>query len=112
MDKNIKYTKEFKLKCILEVIEKKEKPGAVVSRYHLASVQNLNNWIKSYEEHGEEHFRDKNIPAEVDYYTLIGEIMNRVSPEDREILEDARMEIDCLKKTQALVNMYKKRIEK
>ncbi|KAA6366462.1 MAG: hypothetical protein EZS28_038011 [Streblomastix strix] len=112
MDKDLEFRNEIKLKCVLEVIEKKVRPIDVVIRYQLPSLQILNNWIKIYEEKGKDYFVDKKVEPKEDLNILIEGMMSRVSPQDKENLEKIRIELDCLKKWLDFANKDQKQSNK
>ncbi len=58
MRKNRKYTPEFKIQCIKDVLEGK-KSQIEVSQENGMAKTNLIRWIRNYQEHGEEYFYEE-----------------------------------------------------
>ena len=55
MKENRKYTPEFKIKCVTEVLEGK-KSQTEIAKENEMSKRNVVRWVKNYQEHGEEYF--------------------------------------------------------
>ena len=55
MGKNKKYSPEFKLKCIKEVLEEHKSQKETARKYN-TRPWNIRSWIQKYEEHGEPDF--------------------------------------------------------
>ncbi|MBR1531613.1 MAG: transposase, partial [Eubacterium sp.] len=58
MRKNRKYTPEFKIQCIKDILEGK-KSQIEVSQENGMAKTNLIRWIRNYQEHGEEYFYEE-----------------------------------------------------
>lgn len=58
MGTNRKYTPEFKIQCIKDVLEGKKSQIEVCQENGMAET-NLIRWIRNYQEHGEEYFYEE-----------------------------------------------------
>lgn len=59
MRKNRKYTPEFKIKCVKEVLEGEKSVWELCREYGMNDNKNIRRWIKTYEEYGEEYFYEE-----------------------------------------------------
>lgn len=55
MGKHKKYTPEFKIQCVKDVLEGKRTQSELARLYRMKDT-NIVRWIKNYQEHGEEYF--------------------------------------------------------
>ena len=58
MGTNRKYTPEFKIQCIKDVLEGKKSQIEVCQENRMTET-NLIRWIRNYQEHGEEYFYEE-----------------------------------------------------
>ena len=59
MRKNRKYTPEFKIKCVKEVLEGEKSVWELCREHEMNDNKNIRRWIKTYEEHGEKYFYEE-----------------------------------------------------
>lgn len=55
MGKHKKYTPEFKIQCVKDVLEGRKTQSELARIYEMEDT-NIIRWIKNYQEHGEEYF--------------------------------------------------------
>ena len=55
MGKHKKYTPEFKIQCVKDVLEGRRTQSELARLYRMKDT-NIVRWIKNYQEHGEEYF--------------------------------------------------------
>ncbi|MBR2590130.1 MAG: transposase [Clostridia bacterium] len=55
MGKHNKYSPEFKIKCVKDVLKGKHSQEEVALKNGMTNT-NIRRWIKNYQEHGEEYF--------------------------------------------------------
>ena len=55
MGKYKKYTPEFKIQCVKEVLEGKKSQKETAAENDMTD-KNIRIWVKNYQEHGEEYF--------------------------------------------------------
>ncbi|MBE6818921.1 MAG: transposase [Ruminococcaceae bacterium] len=55
MGKHKKYTPEFKIQCVKDVLEGRKTQSELARVYEMEDT-NIIRWIKNYQEHGEEYF--------------------------------------------------------
>ena len=58
MGKQRKYTPEFKIKCVKEVLEGKKSEWKIAREYEI-SRSSIQQWIEHYQTHGEEYFYEE-----------------------------------------------------
>lgn len=94
MRKNRKYSPEFKIQCIREILEERYSQKEIGRKYNI-DTHVLRNWIKRYEENGEKYFyeehRGKN--GKGNPYAAL-HTSKRLSIEERLELENLKLRIE------------------
>lgn len=57
--KNKKYSPEYKIKCVKEVLEDHKSQKEITRKYELKTDRTIRRWIRNYQEHGEAYFYEE-----------------------------------------------------
>ena len=57
--KNKKFSPEFKIKCVKEVLEDHKSQKEITRKYELKTDRTIRRWIRNYQEHGESYFLEE-----------------------------------------------------
>lgn len=57
--KNKKYSPEFKIKCVKEVLEDHKSQKEITRKYELKTDRTIRRWIRNYQGHGESYFYEE-----------------------------------------------------
>ena len=57
--KNKKYSPEYKIKCVKEVLEDHKSQKEITRKYELKTDRTIRRWIRNYQEHGESYFDEE-----------------------------------------------------
>lgn len=93
MRKNRKYTAEFKILCVKEVL-KNNKSIREVCRKHGMSNSNLERWIKNYQEYKEQYFYEEHRGSKTGNPYAALNTSKSLSKEERLELENIKLKIE------------------
>ena len=92
MGKHKKYTPEFKIRCVKEILEGTKSQSEIALENEMTDG-NIRRWIKNYQEHGEEYFYQEHRGGTGNPYAALNTKKN-LSELERLELENLKLRIE------------------